>query len=503
MVRFSSPEVVTVSAVLELPHPLPGDVAALESVLDQMPIGGWAGLEPALVRSLAERLMRVEARVKAHQLAAARALEASGLAKQSGATSTGAMLAGAFGGDRRAAESMVHQGQALEDAPATEEALAAGEIGAAQAGIIAGAVGDLPNDTTPEQKKACEETLVGDAGKYSLKDLRSRSKRITDQFKPKPDVDATENSNLEDEEKAAWKKSEFWMRANGDGTSTGGFRLPQAQADMLEAAIKSICAPKRDHLRDHPGARPAGPTDSTGHAFYDRELDFRTRMGAGFAELCSHLPGHLLPGRSGLGATLIVHLDYATLVDGVKAATLSTGTRLSAAQVRLMACNLGIVPQVFGGTSLPLDHGHERRLFTKAQKQALAARDGGCTFPGCDRPPEQAEGHHWRAPWSAGATTKLDDGVLICPHHTGSSTTRTGRCGSDHPARSSTGLRAAASGNAITVGGHRPVGKRSVENRCAENKSAASEVRRKTRNPRGHGVAPGVMRDRAGGDGEI
>lgn len=419
------------SAVLELPHPLPGGVAALESVLDQMPIGGWTGLEPALVRSLAERLMRIEARVKAHQLAAARALEASGLAKQSGATSTGAMLAGAFGGDRRAAESMVHQGQALEDAPATEEALAAGEIGAAQAGIIAGAVGDLPAGTTPEQKKACEEALVGDAGKYSLKDLRSRSKRITDQYKPKPQVDATENDNLEDEEKAAWKKAEFWMRSNGDGTSSGGFRLPEAQADMLEAAIKSICAPKRDHLRDHPGARPAGSGsggsgaggsgsgtgDSTGHSFYDRELDFRTRMGAGFAELCSHLPGHLLPGRSGLGATLMVHLDYDTLVDGVKAATLSTGTRLSAAQARLMACNLGIVPQVFGGRSVPLDHGHEQRLFTKAQKQALAARDGGCTFPGCDRPPEQAEGHHWRAPWSAGATTKLDDGVLICPHH--------------------------------------------------------------------------------------
>jgi hypothetical protein len=113
----------------------------------------------------------------------------------------------------------------------------------------------------------------------------------------------------------------------------------------------------------------------------------------------------------------MVHLDLDTLTDGIKAATLSTGTRISASQARLMACNLGIIPQVFGGRSVPLDHGHEQRLFTKAQKQALAARDGGCTFPGCDRPPEQTEGHHWRAPWSHGGTTTLDDGVLICPHH--------------------------------------------------------------------------------------
>ncbi|WP_456697122.1 hypothetical protein [Aeromicrobium sp. P5_D10] len=129
------------------------------------------------------------------------------------------------------------------------------------------------------------------------------------------------------------------------------------------------------------------------------------------------MPGHLLPGRSGLGATLMVRLDLDTLIRGIKAATLSTGTRISAAQARLMACQYGIIPQVFGGKSLPLDHGHEQRLFTKAQKQALAARDHGCTFPGCDRPPEQTEGHHWRMDWAKGATTTLDDGLLICPHH--------------------------------------------------------------------------------------
>jgi hypothetical protein len=172
--------------------------------------------------------------------------------------------------------------------------------------------------------------------------------------------------------------------------------------------VQVISAPKRDHLHDH---TPAA------ESYYDKDLEYRHRLGMGFAELCGHLPGDKLPGKGGLGATLIVRLDHDTLIDGLKAATLSTGTRISASQARLMACNAGIIPQVFNGKSLPLDHGHEQRLFTKTQRQALDNRDGGCTFPSCDRPPQWCEAHHWRTRWSDGSETRLDDGVLICPFH--------------------------------------------------------------------------------------
>ena len=49
--------------------------------------------------------------------------------------------------------------------------MARGDIGPSQAAIIANAVRDLPDDTTPEQKQACEDTLIGDARRFSLKDL--------------------------------------------------------------------------------------------------------------------------------------------------------------------------------------------------------------------------------------------------------------------------------------------------------------------------------------------
>ena len=84
-------------------------------------------------------------------MAVSRALDETGLAKASGASSTGAMLAGSFGGDRRAADGLINQAKQLDRAPATGDALARGEIGPAQAAIIAAAVADLPdNDTGAE-----------------------------------------------------------------------------------------------------------------------------------------------------------------------------------------------------------------------------------------------------------------------------------------------------------------------------------------------------------------
>lgn len=42
----------------------------------------------------------------------------------------------------------------------------------------------------------------------------------------------------------------------------------------------------------------------------------------------------------------------------------------------------------------PLDLGREQRLFTPAQRIALAARDGGCVWPDCPMPASYCEAHH-------------------------------------------------------------------------------------------------------------
>ena len=125
-----------------------------------------------------------------------------------------------------------------------------------------------------------------------------------------------------------------------------------------------------------------------------------------------------------------VSIDYADLVRDLERAGRAEGHRsrggvaffetsatpVSAATARRIACDAGILPVVFGGPSEVLDVGRTRGLFTGPQRVALAERDGGCRWPGCDRPPSWTEAHHID-PWSAGGRTDLADGLLLCRHH--------------------------------------------------------------------------------------
>jgi hypothetical protein len=53
---------------------------------------------------------------------------------------------------------------------------------------------------------------------------------------------------------------------------------------------------------------------------------------------------------------------------------------------------------------------------TAALWRALVVRDGGCTHPGCDRPPGWCEAHHIEH-WADGGTTTLDNLRLYCDRH--------------------------------------------------------------------------------------
>lgn len=69
-----------------------------------------------------------------------------------------------------------------------------------------------------------------------------------------------------------------------------------------------------------------------------------------------------------------------------------------------------------GNVVAELDLGRTTRFANRAQRRALAARDGGCAFPGCGRPHQLAQAHHiiW---WERGGLTDLDNLVLLCPFH--------------------------------------------------------------------------------------
>ncbi|MDX6360968.1 MAG: hypothetical protein QOH37_4022 [Nocardioidaceae bacterium] len=73
---------------------------------------------------------------------------------------------------------------------------------------------------------------------------------------------------------------------------------------------------------------------------------------------------------------------------------------------------------VLGGAGETLDLGRARRLFSPAQRKAMAIRDRCCRAEGCDIPAAWCEkAHHAHKPWSQGGRTDLAHGLLLCSIH--------------------------------------------------------------------------------------
>lgn len=89
---------------------------------------------------------------------------------------------------------------------------------------------------------------------------------------------------------------------------------------------------------------------------------------------------------------------------------------ISIETVERLACS-GTVAEVVFASGQPLDVGREQRLYTARQRVALAVRDGGCRWPGCERPPSWTEAHHVRHWQRDHGGTDVADGIQLCRHH--------------------------------------------------------------------------------------
>lgn len=93
------------------------------------------------------------------------------------------------------------------------------------------------------------------------------------------------------------------------------------------------------------------------------------------------------------------------------------GTAVTLPTVQRLLCGGTQTPILLSSTGRPLDVGRSQRLFTARQRIALAARDGGCRWPGCERPPSWCEAHHIDEWLRDEGRTDVDVGVLLCRHH--------------------------------------------------------------------------------------
>jgi hypothetical protein len=148
-----------------------------------------------------------------------------------------------------------------------------------------------------------------------------------------------------------------------------------------------------------------------------RRVPHERRLGEAFCALLEHLDPGRLPAHGGTPTTVVVTMPLADLQAGTGLGTLGDGTRISADQVRRLACTAGLVPAVLGGGSEVLDLGRSRRLFSTAQRKALALTQSTCRADGCTVPSAWCEAHHATSPWCQGGRTDLRDGQLLCPWH--------------------------------------------------------------------------------------
>ncbi|MGB3411117.1 MAG: DUF222 domain-containing protein [Microthrixaceae bacterium] len=94
------------------------------------------------------------------------------------------------------------------------------------------------------------------------------------------------------------------------------------------------------------------------------------------------------------------------------------GTPLREHAFGCLLCDPDVYTLVVNSLGVPLDMGDRVRFATRAQRRALAARDGGCVFPGCGAKPEWCDAHHITE-WHKRHSTDLDGLLFLCRHHHG------------------------------------------------------------------------------------
>lgn len=116
-------------------------------------------------------------------------------------------------------------------------------------------------------------------------------------------------------------------------------------------------------------------------------------------------------------ATIVVRMSLDSLLTGIGDATIDGIEQpISARTARRLAADADVIPMVLGGDSDILDLGTTQRLFTRAQKLALAERFGGCAWRNCTHPPSHTEAHHIRW-WTHDGKSDLRNGILLCSRH--------------------------------------------------------------------------------------
>jgi hypothetical protein len=279
--------------------------------------------------------------------------------------------------------------------PVLAEAALSGDLSVEVVGVITAGLNMVTDRIASDTLHELERRLVDKAKSLTVHEVRRMVARAVAQVDV-PGLQARERRNFDDRF-LTWSEDHT-------GMVTFSGRLDVVTAAPIRTTIEQMVTAQYRARRDQ------DPTEQDQRSVGQMRAD-------ALAELCRHALGCKETKTSGIRATIVVRAHLKDLIAGIGLGSIDgINQPVSVSELRRLAGDAGIIPEVLGGEGVVLDLGRTTRFFTEPQRLALIERDGGCAK--CHAPPEHCEAHHivW---WAHGGRTDLSNGVMLCTrcHH--------------------------------------------------------------------------------------
>jgi hypothetical protein len=292
-------------------------------------------------------------------------------------------------------------------------AQAEGVISAVHARVVTATVRDLPAAVRAEHGESLERFLVDQARAHAPDFVARTARHATAVLDPDGTLASEQDHH---------RRRGLSLSANPDGSSDIRGHLTPECAAIVHAVLDPLAKPASATKNCAPGAPGCCDTSDTtsdtaasdtgagstatgstatgstaGSTAPKTIQDPRSpaqRRHDALQDACQRLlRSDTLPDSGGVPATVVVTLTLEQLETRVGTATTSHGGTVTIAQALRLAADADVIPVVLGDGGGILAHGRTRRHATARQRRALTARDGGCSFPRCDTPPEWCQAH--------------------------------------------------------------------------------------------------------------
>jgi hypothetical protein len=361
-------------------------MSTLRSALDELGAEDLRHASDEVLEADFAELERAAGAVEAELARRAAEIDRRGSFRRDGYLSISSWLAHRFRMAFSAATQLVRVARALEQMPRTREALSQGEISRWAMAILVAA-----HEVDPDEFSRVEEALVDTAGTLPIPDL----KRAVGHWR-----EAIDHRRAEEDAEHVFQLRRLHVSPTLEGMVRVDGDLDPETGQVLITALRTVL--------DAEERRP----ETDRRTFAQRRVD-------ALGEICRRwLDSTDRPQVSGERPHVTITVDLEALEgrSGFRCELGDAGA-ITAETARRWACDASIARVITIGRSEPIEVGRRTPVVPASLRRAVVVRDGGCRFPGCDRPDGWCDAHHVRH-WADGGPTSLSNLVLLCrPHH--------------------------------------------------------------------------------------